>query len=212
MCICPQFQNSQRQCKLTHSQCTALKTSSLAEQVFYPSNSDYHTSLSTFWRSDIQQTYPACIVQPRNAADVSLTLSTLVESNDNTPRCQFSIRSGGHGTVLGSTNRDYGVTVDLSLLSSTVYNPEVGTASIGPGARWKGVYSALAGYGVAVPGGRGGTVGVGGFVTGGGNSFHSARYGFTCDAVVNFEVCLVCLSTVSPPIQDFRPTNRPSTT
>ncbi|KAL2794207.1 hypothetical protein BJX66DRAFT_351282 [Aspergillus keveii] len=170
--------------------CTALKTSPLAEQVFYPSNSDYHTSLSTFWRSDIQQTYPACIVQPRNAADVSLTLSTLVESNDNTPRCQFSIRSGGHGTVLGSTNRDYGVTVDLSLLSSTVYNPEVGTASIGPGARWKGVYSALAGYGVAVPGGRGGTVGVGGFVTGDGNSFHSARYGFTCDAVVNFEVVL----------------------
>jgi FAD/FMN-containing dehydrogenase len=173
-----------------------LKTSPLAEKVFYPSNPAYHTSLSTFWRADIQQTYPACIVQPHNTEDVSLTLSILVESNDNTTRCQFSIRSGGHGTVLGSTNREYGVTVDLSLLNSTVYNPEAGTASIGPGARWKGVYTALAEYGVAVPGGRGGTVGVGGFVTGGGNSFHSARYGFTCDAVVNFEVCLVCLSTI----------------
>ncbi|KAJ0275437.1 hypothetical protein COL922a_014544, partial [Colletotrichum nupharicola] len=85
--------------------CTALKTSPLAEKVFYPSNSAYHTSLSTFWRADIQQTYPACIVQPHNTEDVSLTLSILVESNDNTTRCQFSIRSGGHGTVLGSTNR-----------------------------------------------------------------------------------------------------------
>ncbi|KAL2817864.1 hypothetical protein BJX63DRAFT_96152 [Aspergillus granulosus] len=170
--------------------CTALRESTLADHVFYPQNSAYHASLSTYWRRDVQQTYPACIVQPRSADDVSLAVTTLIEANDNSPQCQFSVRSGGHGTVIGSTNRDYTVTIDLSLLNSTVYNAEAGTASIGPGARWKGVYTTLAEHGVAVPGGRGGTVGVGGFVTGGGNSFHSAQYGFTCDAVVNFEIVL----------------------
>ncbi|KAL2836147.1 hypothetical protein BJY01DRAFT_222353 [Aspergillus pseudoustus] len=170
--------------------CTALRKTAIADKVLYPQSPAYHASLSTFWRRDIQQIYPACIVQPQTADEVSLVVTSLVEENDYTPQCQFSVRSGGHGTVVGSTSRDYGVTVDLALLNSTVYNPEAETASIGPGARWKGVYTTLAEYGVVVPGGRGGTVGVGGFVTGGGNSFHSAQHGFTCDAVVNFEIVL----------------------
>ncbi|KAL4868119.1 hypothetical protein BDV12DRAFT_186112 [Aspergillus spectabilis] len=142
----------------------------------YPNNEAYQHSLGSYWRADIQQIYPACIVQPLSTEDVSLTLSTLVESNDY--------------TVLGSTNAEYAVTIDLLMLNSTVYNPETSTASIQPGARWKSVYKALGEYNVAVPGGRGGAVGVGGFITGGGNSFHSAQYGFTCDAVVNFEIVL----------------------
>lgn len=93
--------------------------------------------------------------------------------------------------MLGSTSADHAVTIDLSMLNRTVYHPESSTASVQPGARWKSVYKTLAEHGVAVPGGRGGTVGVGGFITGGGNSFHSAQYGLTCDAVVDFEVHLL---------------------
>jgi hypothetical protein len=52
------------------------------------------------------------------------------------------------------------------------------------------VYETLAPYGVLVAGGRAGTVGVAGFLTGGGNSFHSASHGFGCDQVANFEVVL----------------------
>ncbi|KAL4877159.1 hypothetical protein BJY04DRAFT_230844 [Aspergillus karnatakaensis] len=170
--------------------CTALRNTSLGAQVLYPHDQAYHTSLGTYWRADIQQLYPACIVQPHSTEDVSLAISTLVEASDYTPRCKFAIRSGGHSTILGSTNADYAVTVDLSMLNSTVYNPETSIASIQPGARWKSVYKALGKYNVAVPGGRGGAVGVGGFITGGGNSFHSAQYGFTCDAVVSFEIVL----------------------
>jgi hypothetical protein len=33
-------------------------------------------------------------------------------------------------------------------------------------------------------------VGVAGFLTGGGNTFYTARRGFSCDQVVNFEVVL----------------------
>ncbi|KAL4930107.1 FAD-binding oxidoreductase [Aspergillus undulatus] len=111
---------------------------------------------------------------PQNAQDVSLALTTLVSANDNTPQCHFAIRSGGHSTVIGSTNAEYAVTIDLSLLNSTAYNAEHQTASIGPGARWKGVYETLKGYGVAVPGNE---VGL---------------FGFTCDAIVDFEIVLPC--------------------
>lgn len=50
------------------------------------------------------------------------------------------------------------------------------------------VYAALDPEGWTVPGGRAGSVGVAGFLTGGGNSFFTARVGFACDNVKNFEL------------------------
>ncbi|KAL1965225.1 hypothetical protein VTN77DRAFT_5979 [Rasamsonia byssochlamydoides] len=76
------------------------------------------------------------------------------------------------------------------MMNSTTYHPENSTASILPGARWQSVYQTLDSFGVAVPGGRAGPVGVGGLTIGGGNSFFAARYSFVCDDVVNFEVVL----------------------
>ncbi|KAF6804481.1 FAD binding domain-containing protein, partial [Colletotrichum musicola] len=59
------------------------------------------------------------------------------------------------------------------------------------------VYDTLAPHGVVVTGGRAGTVGVGGFITGGGNSFHSGSHGMACDQVANFEVVLADGSIVN---------------
>ncbi|KAM0335873.1 hypothetical protein ACHAQA_000923 [Verticillium albo-atrum] len=70
-------------------------------------------------------------------------------------------------------------------------------ASVQPGGHWQTVYDELAPYGVAVTGGRAGTVGTGGFVSGGGNSFHSASHGMACDTVANFEVVLADGSIVN---------------
>jgi hypothetical protein len=75
-------------------------------------------------------------------------------------------------------------------MNGTTYNEETKIASIQPGGHWQSVYETLAPYGVTVTGGRAGTVGVGGFITGGGNSFHSASHGLACDNVQNFEVVL----------------------
>ncbi|KAL4999586.1 hypothetical protein BDV10DRAFT_184218 [Aspergillus recurvatus] len=150
--------------------CTALQSTSLSSSLHDPSSPIYHTSQATYWRVDNTEFYPSCIVQPRSASDVSIALSTLASANDHTPQCRFAIRAGGHSTLVGGTNVDYGVTVDLSVLNGTTYDEEKRIASIGPGARWKGVYGALAEHGVGVAGGRGGTVGVGGFLVGGGNS------------------------------------------
>ena len=82
------------------------------------------------------------------------------------------------------------MTLDLGLINQVHYSPLTKLASFGAGARWQDVYSALERYGVTAPGGRTATVGVAGFLTGGGNNFFSAEVGLGCDNVVNFEVVL----------------------
>ena len=52
-------------------------------------------------------------------------------------------------------------------------------------------------YNKTLTGGRLGSVGVGGLLTGGGASFYSGRRGLSCDDVVNYEVVLADGSTVS---------------
>jgi hypothetical protein len=70
-------------------------------------------------------------------------------------------------TWAGSNNIETGVTIDLSLMNSTIYDKEAKVASILPGSRWEAVYKTLEEYNVVVPGGRTGPVGVGGFLLGG---------------------------------------------
>lgn len=59
------------------------------------------------------------------------------------------------------------------------------------------MYDVLSPQGVTVAGGRAGTVGVGGFISGGGNSFYSSSHGMACDTVQNFEVVLANGSIVN---------------
>lgn len=75
-------------------------------------------------------------------------------------------------------------------MKKTTYNKDTKLASIQPGSNWQSVFDDLAPHGVAVAGGRVGTVGISGFLTGGGFSFHAASHGMACDNVVNYEIVL----------------------
>lgn len=132
---------------------------------------------------------PHCILQPHNAAEVSLAVKTLVETNKTHP-CQFAVRGNGHTTSPGAAGIENGVTIDLGLMNTTTYNPNNNTASILPGAIWGTVYDTLDRQKVMVAGGRSFSVGVSGLVIGGGNSFYSPQVGLVCDGVVQFEVVL----------------------
>lgn len=104
---------------------------------------------------------------------------------------EFAIRSGGHSHWAGGSNIDGGVTIDLLHVNdATAYDPATKIASLGPAQRWRDVYLALESKGVMVPGGRDGGVGVGGLMTGGGNSYYTGRHGFVCDNLVNAQVVL----------------------
>jgi FAD/FMN-containing dehydrogenase len=85
----------------------------------------------------------------------------------------------------------------IAYLNATTYNPSTKLASIRPGTNWGEVYKALNDYNVTTVGGRASVVGVGGFTTGGGYSFHSNSRGFACDNVANFEVVLADGSVVN---------------
>ncbi|KAI9374423.1 hypothetical protein BJX61DRAFT_301221 [Aspergillus egyptiacus] len=174
--------NSAKQC------CTALANSDIGNKVVYPGDEAYHESVTSYWAVNVQLE-PTCIVQPHSADDVSVAVQTLTKAGGDSP-CKFAVRSGGHMTWAGANNIEPGVTIDLSLMNSTVYNKEAQIASILPGSRWQAVYQTLEEHNVVVPGGRTGPVGVGGFLLGGGNSFHGARVGLACDNVENYEVVL----------------------
>lgn len=123
------------------------------------------------------------MVFPESAEDVS-KIVTVLEKN----QCPFGMRSGAHSAFEGSNGIKDGVTVDFGYMNATTYDESSKIASIGPGSSWGPVYETLAPYGVVAIGGRADVVGVGGFTTGGGYSFHTGVRGFACDNVVNFEV------------------------
>lgn len=106
-------------------------------------------------------------------------------SNSKLSTAQESHHADGSTSVV-----DEGVTIDMGLINQVDYSPLTKIASIGAGALWRDVYSTLEPFGVTAPGGRTSTVGVAGFLTGGGNNFFSAEVGLGCDNVVNFEVVL----------------------
>lgn len=140
----------------------------------YPSSFSYETSIHSYWSTQAQL-YPTCIVRPTRAEDVSLAVKTLVTASSKEYPCRFAVRGGGHTPWGGASNIHGGVTIDLSLMNKTTYDKQKSTASIGPGSRWVNVYEVLDPLGVAVPGGRAGSVGVGGLTLGGGVviPFHS---------------------------------------
>ncbi|KAL1625202.1 hypothetical protein SLS56_007397 [Neofusicoccum ribis] len=147
----------------------------------------YEARIESYW-SVAAQLRPWCLIQPQNAAEVSKAVIALTEAN-KTQECQFAVRSGGHTVWPGANNIEDGITIDLGLMNTTT-NFGNGTAGVGAGSRWGSVYEALAKDNLLVAGGRASSVGVGGFLLGGGNSFFSPRKGMACDNVAQYELVL----------------------
>ncbi|GJN79703.1 hypothetical protein PLIIFM63780_003221 [Purpureocillium lilacinum] len=158
----------------------------LPGRVLLPNSSGYKTSISSYFFLNSRQS-PKCIVAPTNAAEVSKIIKKLGVRENN----QVAIRSGGHTPNRGFANTDSGVTLDLRGLNKiALQGPNDDVVSVGTGALWREVYATLDPINRTVVGARVASVGVGGFLTGGGLSFFSPKYGFGCDNVVNMEVVL----------------------
>lgn len=104
-------------------------------------------------------------------------------------QCKFAVRSGGHGYFAGASNIDGGLTIDLRKLKTITISSDKTQTSIGTGNKWLDVYNVLEPKGLSVIGGRVADIGTGGLTLGGGISFFSARYGWACDNVNNYQVC-----------------------
>ncbi|KAM0331305.1 hypothetical protein ACHAQA_002975 [Verticillium albo-atrum] len=177
--------------------CSALaKDKNLSGKVIDDSNALYTERLDSYYSANAAQA-PWCMVLPTCTADVAAIVKILTKN-----QCPFGMRSGAHSAWAGSNGIKDGVTIDFAYMNTTTYNEAEGTASIQPGSDWERVFDALDPYGVVAVGGRASVVGVGGFTTGGGYSFHSNTEGFACDAVANFEVVLADGSVVNANADD----------
>lgn len=156
----------------------------LESRILLPTDPQYASRNGSYWCNNAKLK-PACIVQPRSASEVAEAIKALAQA-----RQEFAVRAGGHMNWAGSNNINGGVTIDLGFFNWTQYDPDTQTARIGPGAKWKDAYAELEKHGRTVVGAREAEVGVGGFLLGGGNTFHTPSHGFACDNVVAYEVVL----------------------
>jgi hypothetical protein len=104
--------------------------------------------------------------------------------------------------MAGAANINGGVTIDLQSVNDIDVSSDRATVAVGSGARWGDVYAKLDPLGLSVAGGRAAQVGIGGLTTGGGISYFSPRYGWTCDTVREFEVVLADGSIVKASARD----------
>lgn len=160
----------------------------LPGRVSFPGDLNYVQQTQHYWAENQGELAAACRVAPRTAEDVQVAMYIISQSRD----AVFAVKSGGHSVVANSSNVQNGIVIDLGLLNHVSVRPDLGIVDIGAGARWSDVYQELdrepLKYGVA--GGRAGSVGVGGYILGGGLSIFSNTHGFSCDTVQSFDVVL----------------------
>jgi FAD/FMN-containing dehydrogenase len=125
----------------------------------------------------------ACRFEPANKTDVAVALRVLTGAWYN-----FAVKCGGHSRDPDFSNSVGGVTVDLRRLNSVEVATNASVARIGGGAVTADVYAALDARNLSFVGGRVGSVGVGGFATGGGTSPLSTRHGWAVVNIYEYEV------------------------
>jgi FAD/FMN-containing dehydrogenase len=102
---------------------------------------------------------------------------------------QVSVRSGGHSWY-GNCLRDGGMLIDLSALDDVAVDPTTMTAAVGPGVSGRLLDAALFEHDLFFPIGHCGSVGLGGFVLGGGYGWNSRARGPACLSVRAIDVVL----------------------
>jgi FAD/FMN-containing dehydrogenase len=108
-----------------------------------------------------------CIVTPSSSGDLVTIIRTLTFMTQvGFPGTNFAIRGGGHTPWAGSANINGGVTIDMRSINEVAVSQNKTVASVGAGAIWGDVYRKMDSLGLAVVGGRGSSIGVGGLLTG----------------------------------------------
>jgi FAD/FMN-containing dehydrogenase len=125
---------------------------------------------------------PALIVRPRGAADVIDAVNLARER-----QLPLAVRCGGH-SVAGNGVCEGGVLVDLSSLRGVHVDPRARIARANAGALWGEFDRETQLFGLATPGGRVTTTGLGGFTLGGGYGWLSPKYGLACDNLLSVEL------------------------
>lgn len=116
----------------------------------------------TYFAQQAGNLNPSCFFLPGNEQEVAHAVRLAGEE-----ACPFAVKSGGHATFGGASNIRQGLTINLERLNEVTVSDDSSFVRIGPGNRWQQVYRELEKRNLTVPGGRTGSVGVGGLTLGG---------------------------------------------
>jgi FAD/FMN-containing dehydrogenase len=123
------------------------------------------------WHASKPDRHPDLIVQARSAADVAEAVRYAARN-----KLKVAVRSGGHSAT-GASLRDGGMCIDLSALGSIEIDETNRIASIGPGVRSLGLIRTAGERGLCFPGPHCPSVGLGGFLMGGGIGWNYSHRG-----------------------------------
>jgi len=154
----------------------------LPGKVFRPGDSNYEELRKGYAAKFSAQ--PALVVHPTSPQDIQTTLS--FASSNHLP---LAVRCGGH-SYAGYSSCDGGVVLDMSGFRSVTIAADARHARIGGGMLSGAVEIETAKRGVATVLGQCPSVGVGGYLLGGGVGPLMSKYGLGCDNVVAAELVL----------------------
>ena len=125
---------------------------------------------------------PAVVVRAENAADVSRSITFAREHG-----IPFTVKGGGH-SIGGHSVNNGGIVLDMRRMKNIRVDPESRTAWAQPGAVAREFLAAVEPFGLAVPFGDAGSVGLGGITLGGGIGYLVRKYGLTIDNLLGVEL------------------------
>lgn len=102
-------------------------------------------------------------------------------------RVPFGIKGGGHSSNPGFSSTT-GIQISMARFGKVTYHSNDQTVDLGSGLIWQNVYEVLDPQNVTAVGARVASVGVAGYILGGGYSWKSNQYGLSIDNIVGYQV------------------------
>jgi FAD/FMN-containing dehydrogenase len=155
-------------------------SASFQGETIRPEDRDYDAARAVYNGSIDRR--PALVLRPHGAADVIDAVDYAREAG-----LPLSVRCGGHG-VAGTSVTEGGVLIDLAAMKGVHVDAGRRVATAQGGALWGEYDRETQLFGLATPGGRVTTTGVGGFTLGGGYGWLSPVHGLTCDNLVGADL------------------------
>lgn len=145
-----------------------------------PADPDFDAAAGV-WNTALQRR-PAAIARVADAADVATAVAYACRHD-----LEIAVRSGGH-SIAGHSTGDGALVIDTRELRGLHVDLASGVVWAGAGLTAGDLTAALSPYGMAVPLGDTGSVGLGGITLGGGIGFLARKFGLTVDALVAVEI------------------------
>lgn len=162
---------------MQEQQTLAQELASVRGEVLAPGESGYDDARSVV--NAMIDRRPAAVVRPTGAADVVDVVNTARRRG-----LGVAAKCGGHSVAGNGSCDEDAVLLDLSALKGVTVDERARRARAGAGVVWGEFDRETQLFGLATPGGRVTTTGIGGFTTGGGYGWLSPVYGLACDNLV----------------------------